>query len=222
MRMYRFILPAILLVSPGLAAAEDGFYAGVGAGFSDIEGKLDKLGMLPVTGDSILNQDFDDNTFTWKAFAGYGFLDYFGLEVAYIDFGDAESDACFTESPPAGFQCEDRVWKTEVDLTGWEFSFMGIAPFSERWQAFAKAGVIVWDADMTSIDQVAAPPGRPVTASSSAGIVNKSDDGTDLAVGAGLNYKATDQILVRGEFQWFDMGDFDTAWITTLSAIYRF
>ena len=78
-RIFTLVLLAITLaLAPGASAfAEDGFYAGVGVGQATIE--ID---------DSDI--DFDQDDFGWKAFAGYRFMPYFGIEGGYVDLGEPD------------------------------------------------------------------------------------------------------------------------------------
>ncbi|MGO1540161.1 MAG: outer membrane beta-barrel protein [Luteimonas sp.] len=75
-RLSALALSAALLGGTAFAAqsAEQGFYAGVGAGQSYV----DKRG-------------YDDDDTAFSAFGGYQFNRYFGLEVGYADFGKLES-----------------------------------------------------------------------------------------------------------------------------------
>jgi len=66
-----------LLASPAWAAEDNGFYAGVGLGMSDLSAG-----------------DFSGNDFAFKVFAGYDFMKYFGMEAAYMD-GGSPSDHGF-------------------------------------------------------------------------------------------------------------------------------
>ena len=52
-----------------------------------------------------------------------------------------------------------------------------------------KVGILNWDADVTLVD--------------SDGVFSGDDDGTDLMVGFGGEYRVNDRIVIRGEFEIF-------------------
>jgi len=49
-----------------------------------------------------------------------------------------------------------------------------------------------------------------------------SDDGFDVAGGIGMNFNMDSGVSIRTEFEYFDIGDFDTAWFLSASAFYTF
>ena len=68
-------------------------------------------------------------------------------------------------------------------------------PIPGRIKPFAKLGLHSWDFGMT--------------ATSAAGGVSASDDGTDIFFGGGFDVKVTDLVSARAEFERFDFGGDD-------------
>jgi OOP family OmpA-OmpF porin len=105
------------LIAPALTfgsahAAELGGYLGGSIGQTTI--KIDDI-------------DFDKSDTGWKAFGGYNFLPWLGVEGGYIDFGSPSDDVL-----------GDNV---DVDLTGWQIFLVGSVPVGPV-DLFVKAGGI--------------------------------------------------------------------------------
>ena len=126
---------------------------------------------------------FDANDFGYKFFGGYNFIEYLGAEIEYIDGG----------SP------SDRG--VSVDMYGFNFSAVGIWPVTEQFDLFAKAGLIMWDAEADDFG---------------------SDDGEDFSWGVGAGFDFTDQFGVRGEYQAFEIEDTSDVYLWSASVIWRF
>ena len=228
MRYTCFLLLSTSLLTALPAGADNGFYVGAGIGGSRVEAKVDKLGLLPPSGESIEDTDFGESGFAWKAFGGYRFTDFLAAEVAWLDFGEPDVSLCFTENPPAGVRCESREWDVATSLDGVNIDLVGIWPIGERWELFAKLGLFIWDAESRGTQRAGGvaglppggcPPFRPPTPGCQ---VKVEDDGADLSAGFGAATQVSERISVRGEFQWFDVGAFDTVWTVTASAIFSF
>lgn len=159
------------LATPGLALAQgwmpQEWYAGAGAGWSALNDENEAL----------LGNDFDDEDTGWKVFAGFD-LRYFGVEVAYLDFGE------FTGTGPGV--------RSEWEATGWNVSALGVLPFPNPFGLFAKVGATRWDVDR---DETVAG-------------VAASETGTDLSYGIGAEWDFTQNTSARLEWERFeDVGD---------------
>jgi hypothetical protein len=106
-------------------AADKGFYIGAGIGQANIEDQVDEL-------EDIDDIDFDADDTGLKAFAGFRFNDYLGLEGAYIDYGN-----------PSDIFDDDEVEADANALAGFVVGFLPITTFD----LFAKAGFASWDVD---------------------------------------------------------------------------
>ncbi len=103
---------AILAASPALAADDGGFYVGAGVGSFGVD----------VGG-------FNGSDTGFKVFGGYGFNQYFGVDVEYLDGGTVEDSS------------------VKIDVSGFNASVTGTLPIAEQFQVFAKLGMLFWDAD---------------------------------------------------------------------------
>ena len=110
--IFAAVAAAVLAASPALAADEGGFYVGAGVGSFGID----------VGG-------FDGSDTGFKVFGGYGFNQYFGVDLEYLDGGTVE----------------DRGF--EIDVSGFNASVTGAWPVTEQFDVFAKLGMLFWDAD---------------------------------------------------------------------------
>ena len=129
--------------------------------------------------------DFDASDTGFKVFGGYRFMDYFAAELEYIDGGTAEDGVA------------------EIDVSGWNVSGLGRLPLGEKFNVFAKLGMIFWDADL-------------------GGIARGSESGEDFSWGIGAGYSLTEQFGVQVEYQGFEISDADTVDMISLSGTWQF
>lgn len=117
-----------LISMPALAADDQGFYAGAGAGQLSVDFSGD------IDGTSF---SFDDGDTAFRIFGGWQFNENFGLEAGYVDGGSASET----------FNIEGTDVDVDIDVTGIDLMLRGVLPVGESFFAFAQAGVIFWDAD---------------------------------------------------------------------------
>ena len=94
---------------------------------------------------------------------------------------------------------------SEIDANGWNAYIVGNIPLGDYFDIFAKVGAIGWEAD-TSIE----------------GVLVGTDDGTDLAASVGLRLNLGDHFGIRGELDWYDVSEADTAWMAGVGIEFRF
>ncbi len=170
---------ALLMALPtGLAAGE--FYVGAGLGESVAGGRfsepLERLGV----------KARDDAR---KVFAGAALSDHLALEATYYDFG---SRTCCPQLADAGF---------ETELDGFAATLVGRLP-TERFEVFAKAGVLFWNEEGIEIS-FAGP--RPLSA-----------DGNDVALAVGALWHVVGDFSLGAEWEAFEVaGDsIDGLWLS--------
>jgi len=86
-------------------------------------------------------------------------------------------------------------------VDGFNLSVLGSWPFNEQFSAFAKLGVLFWDAEARGFGD---------------------DSGEDFSWGIGADFNVTGNLTVRGEYQMFEIEDTDSVDLASLSLIYRF
>jgi hypothetical protein len=171
-------------------AADTGFYLGGSLGISFVE-VADELNI----GDRIEDFDIDDDDFAWKAFIGFQFLPWLGVEGGYVDFGDVQGPS------PGG------VITAEVD--GWNVFAVATLPVGPV-DVFAKVGRIWWNVDIDFADDLADLDDTSI-----------SNDGNDWAYGVGAAFNF-DRFSIRAELEMFDVDDVDDVYMLSVGAVLRF
>lgn len=116
----RKFLPALTLVGtlgvigPAYAAAPE-FYLGAGYGRWDVN-----------------DNNFDQNDNAWKAYAGFNFTDWLGIEASWVDFKRGSDN------------------NSEFEADGWGGAAVLSLPVSDRFFITAKAGEFFWNAKATT------------------------------------------------------------------------
>ncbi len=197
-----------LMASPLVSAAEPGWYGGVNVGQSraSIDDERITRSLLG-SGFATTTMDKDESDVGAKIFGGYQFNRYLALEGGYFRLGKFGYTA---STLPAGSLSGDiRVQGLNLDL-------VGILPLTDKFSAFARAGVIHAQARDNF---------------SSTGLVNRaasspSKRDTSYKVGVGVEYAFTDRLAVRGEVERYrindaigNKGDIDLA---SVGLVYRF
>ncbi len=188
-------LAAVILL-PGAAAAESGFYVGGGIGSAAVDANLDvQLPSLP---------DFDESDTGYKLFAGYNWqLSNFalGIEGGYSNFGKPSANI-----EGIGLQVEP----TGVNL--WGIAALGLGPVD----LYGKAGYLMWDADAVVDGSVSTDDGSDAVVDGSV----STDDGSDPGFGVGLRFNAG-KLQLRGEYEVFDIDGADLSMLS-VGLAYRF
>jgi OOP family OmpA-OmpF porin len=123
------LFAAALLALPVLpaAAADNGFYLGGSVGQVNL--KIDDL-----TGGALPDDDFDSDDTAFKLIAGMRPLDWFGVEAAYVNFGEPEDTVL------------GQQLKADGDgISAFAVGFLATGPVD----LFAKVGLIAWDSKIT-------------------------------------------------------------------------
>jgi len=181
MRTTKSIATAVLLLS-GLVAAsqslaqEKGFYLRGSGSMSKIDSDIAFPGLI-----SSGTVDGKDTGF--NVFGGYQFNQYFGLDLAWVDLGEASYRGSFFGTPVTG---------GTVKLSGLNFSAVGTIPLNPSFALFGKLGVFAWNAKSSD-----------TTGGFS---FSATDKGADLSVGLGASYNFTKNVGVRLEWERFKVG----------------
>lgn len=119
------ILLAASLAATAAQAIEPGWYVGGSVGQTDVKDD-----------DCPDGASCDDDDIAWKAFGGYQFNQYWGLEVGYLDLGEYDAKGPGTD---ATFEADG-------------FSYMATAgyPITDKFSILTRFGGYRWDADLDS------------------------------------------------------------------------
>ena len=203
----KLLVASIIAISANSAIAESGkWYIGVGTGLSlyndwssgNITAFDDALGV--VNFDGTQSTDSDDNTFGYKLFGGYTFYENIAVEVSYIDMGevDANSRASGTFYDAMDNSIVGDLFasaKANVDAFTLDASLN--VPMTSVFALIVKAGVYAADTKL-ELDAGGDIPGVEDIDYS------KTDSSTGLHYGIGVNFKVTDAIGLRAEWERLD------------------
>ena len=105
----------------------------------------------------------------------------FGFEVAYHDLGKQS-------------QTDPILGTASIEVTGIELSAAGFLPASNSFDLFGKIGLFIWDADL-----------------SLTGFPSVSEDGNNVMLGFGGQFKPSQKFSIRAEYQLteIDIGGVD-------------
>lgn len=226
-RLFSLLGVSALLLAPAMAAAETGFYAGLGVGGANTEADIDtpiqyyetqfdgSPDFTAPVGDPI-QVDFDASDAAFKAFAGYRILDWLAVEGGWYYLGEPDDT---TATPDQSTRVE-----TEIELKGWNADVVAFWRFHDQWEAFGKIGVFFWEIDWQSNDPVSSSGSQigPPNLIAVPSFVEDDESGEDLKGGLGIHYLHDENLALRGEFEYFDVDDTDSVWLLSFSAIWRF
>ncbi len=242
---------AVLVAAPATSWAESGWYVGIGGGGTrvatenvDLSFEIYTTGVIaglppydgpgPFIDPAAHVTDPEGTDFALKLFGGWRWGRHLGVELGWVDLGTAEDSFSYQipQIDRAGGvirPVQDRQIDTEVEIDGLQVYLVGYWPLGKSLELFGKVGMLAWDRDslvideiavLTPVDQPTVPEirldGEPFTQ------IAVSDDGEDLALGAGVNIAAGERISLRGEFEWFDIEDTSQAWLASVSLLYAF
>jgi OOP family OmpA-OmpF porin len=185
-------------ISPAFAAgtahaAETGLYFGGSVGQTTAKASAPvQISSIP----TFSTFHFDNNDTGYKAFVGYNFQPFLGVEGGYVDFGSPSDNTNF------GFIGVNG----EFDATGWEAFLVGTLPIGPV-DLFVKAGGIESSMDLKVHDSL----GRSA---------KDSESNEMFAYGAGVAINFG-QFALRVEAEAYDVSKLDDLYFISLGATYR-
>lgn len=202
---------SIVAISANPAIAESGnWYIGAGAGMSSYKDWVSaddirafknefgsSLGIVNFSGSE--SADSEDKATGLKVFAGYSFNENIAVELSYIDMGevDASSSSSGTFFDAANNSVDGNLYASATaSVDAFTLDACLSYPIASFAALFVKGGVYAAD---TKLDLSAG-------SSISTDTINESttDNSTGLHVGAGANFKVTDAIGLRVEWERLD------------------
>lgn len=193
MNASRLLAAAVLSLGALLAASQasaQGFYIGGSIGQSD----ADDGNAIP---DLITSGTVDGSDTGFKFFGGFQFNQNLGLELAYVDLGEATYSGNFLGAPVTG---------GSVETTGFNVSAVGTVPVNPSFSLFGKVGFFMWEAKARDITA-----GAPFSG---------SEDDVDLSFGFGAAYHLNKNFSVRAEWEQFEA--VDSISLLSIGVAYKF
>lgn len=191
-----------LLSGTALAAEGTGFYVGadLGEASSDIKKAEIDNGInsaFDFTGFAVDSSKLDKSDMTYGVFVGYRFLPYLATELAYFGTGKANYKASGTVL--VGDTPTPVDVKLDWEAKGPALSVIGILPFADVWDVYARVGVFFADTKVTA---------KATSGTVSSGSFDQSKNTTEFIWGVGGGYTFLDHWTVRLEYQGLpDVGD---------------
>jgi hypothetical protein len=99
--------------------------------------------------------------------------DNFSFEAGYTDLGEFKAESgLFQSFPGIGGLTGSSA---SIEITGVEFSALGVAPINDKLSIYGRLGIYMWDADIN-------------VSVAGFGSATVSDDGSDPVIGFGMEY----------------------------------
>jgi opacity protein-like surface antigen len=167
----------ILAPTTSRAAADEasGLYIGAGVGQSDVDTSCAVPGGVTTSCDTT-------NT-AWKAYLGYQFNKWIGLEGGYVKFGDVNASGLVGSTPVSA---QTQTWGVPVYAVG-SIPIPLDSAGKYKISVLGKLGAIYWDQQRNS-----SLPGN-----------SGSGTGWDFAWGAGVQLTLSEHLGIRGEWEKF-------------------
>ncbi|MGI9298399.1 MAG: porin family protein [Gammaproteobacteria bacterium] len=202
-----FIFAAVMVaVSPVVLAEEDktGFYVAPEVGLVKLQ---DWCGST----EFIRDTSCEDSEFGFGLSGGYRFNDFFAVEGGYRLASGYDAEGVALQDFPNGNALQDDIVSGEVDFSSWSLGLRGFFPVSEMFSATAAAGFHFWDLE---VDIQAADPPNCASLGRSGGCpgtfrYSVDQDGSDLYLGLGGEFAATDNISIRASYTRYLTDDYD-------------
>jgi OOP family OmpA-OmpF porin len=182
---------AVVAMAPVSGALADGFYFGASLGQSstDIGSKSAFDASLGVP----VSSELDDSGDAWGVQVGYRWGSYVGMEVGYVNFGQADYVASITGT--------SEVVSRRFKSSGTTLSALGFFPLSS-FDLHARAGIIHADTRVRDRDEDTFT-GEFIS-------IEAKSSSTDLLAGVGAAWNIGQNFALRVEYtKYFDVGDED-------------
>lgn len=155
-------------------------YVGAGLGWSYSKALEDY--------DALAHVSLDDKMFGWKLYGGVQFHDYFAFELGYLgptqgDFTALDAGVINNIPVAEGVTAEYSLWSVSASL-------IGSIPTGGPVTPFLRVGVHRWESEA----EVYRPTGERV---------DRSRDGLDPLLGAGVEWALSPRWSLRGEWEYY-------------------
>ena len=156
---------------------------------------IDVLDFYPTLGDYV-----EDDGLSYKAYGGYRIFKFLAFEGGFTNLGNNQ----YLERNVQGYR-----EKVDISIKGFNAFVVGILPVSNVVDIYGKLGILAWDTDIT------------VTLREEVNFA-ESSSGTDTAYGIGAGFWVGPNVTLRGEGEWFKIGDYGTVGFYSVNVTYTF
>jgi OOP family OmpA-OmpF porin len=195
------LIAAIATIAPTAFADGTGIYVLGSLGDSQPHmGQSTFDGHLGNAGATNVGSTWDDNDWGWKAQIGYQFDRNFAVEGGYVNLGQVNYNAAYSQGAATG----------NYQVDGWNIAGLGILPLDDSFSLFGKLGAI--DARTTA----------ELSGSGLGGVGNGQYESTRWRpdYGFGGMYNLTKNTALRLEYERFDgVGDPNTTGQTNIDLV---
>lgn len=192
---------AVGLISLPVMAADSGFYAGAGLGYSSVD--TDSIEIIE--GEAY---KFDDSSTAWKIFGGWRMNKYISFELAYFDTGTLDDEVTYDLDlfpTPTATTGTELFAKTEINLSGWAPYVVGTYPIG-MFELSGKLGYAFYDADLDFY----------LTDGIDSESFSDSESDEDFAWGLGVGVTVLENLNIKLEYEAIEVSDanVDIWWLT--------
>ena len=186
------VLVSALLAAPlAVSAQEAPWYLGASFGGTkyDLEDRSRRIDAdLLLTGAALTSTTTtrDDGDSGLKVFFGYNLSRFLGLELAYVNLGEATLQTI----------TDTDIFVGPAEVHGWSASLVATLPLVAGLSIHAKAGPFQWKQEIE----------MPSVAAGTTAVVGKFD-GFDWTAGGGLSYLIAEGLALRIEAERYIVGD---------------
>lgn len=208
--------PAEVAAAPAEEAPKQrGFYIGgsVGGSFWEGAGRNSKIfnhSTADSNGDGqpdafTVDKISDEENFMWTVFAGYRMADWLGAEVGWTDLGGFKA---YDFNDPSNLSDPPHNNHTRVDVDGVEARLRAWLPLGTDWvQGIGGVGIFIFSShppkfcDGPNTGACSKGPGH--FDSVPPALDPREDSGQAFTISGGLQFKVTDNLLIRTEYQHY-------------------
>lgn len=193
-----FALLAALSFPFNAPAQESGFYAGGSAGWSMIDDEF-------INDQKEDRHSVDDSSLGWKFFAGYNLNQYFGVELAYVDLGEATATISAANNNNVG-----KASEVTTTTEGFSFAATGRYPFAKQFDVFARIGGFYYSNEInrdTKLDfsrTIVNRAGTRVVEQIEGLAGGGSADRVTYFFGLGARYEWSENFSIRAEWERYE------------------
>lgn len=130
------------------------------------------------------DSDFEDAS-SFRLTFGSSLSDNAALEASFVSLGEFEASDALKED--LSFLAGDTVTDASVTVKGLELAMKGIAPLTNRFGVYGRVGFFLWQTDIDIRTQ-------------GSGNISSDDDGMDLVLGLGAQYKIGDAATLKAGY----------------------